>query len=128
MTAIHTPSALKPPWAYSLKDELLCEDRVLTLPWVSLGYLYAVQVDVAVRVGEILVGKFMRLFHVKDQAANLQEKNKQSELKIKMVEVIEMKGLCVKSFILGHSRVSGTVVGTPEFNPHMRWSGIFPCL
>lgn len=64
----------------SLEDELLGEHGVLTLPRVSPGHLHAVQVDVAVRAGEILDGQLMGLLHVQHQAADLmaQEGNKKN--------------------------------------------------
>lgn len=55
----------------SLEDELLGEHGVLPLPRVSLGHLHTVQVDVAVRAGEILDGQLVGLLHVQHQAADL---------------------------------------------------------
>lgn len=49
---------------YSLKDELLGEDRVLAISRVSPGYMHAVQVDVTVWVCEMFNGKFVRLFNI----------------------------------------------------------------
>ena len=48
----------------SLEDELLGEDGVLALSGVGLGHLDAVQVDVAVGVGEVFDGEFVGLFHI----------------------------------------------------------------
>lgn len=60
--------------ADSLKDELLSEDGVLSLPWVRLGHLDTVQVDVTVGVGEILHWQLVGLLHIQHQAAHLREK------------------------------------------------------
>lgn len=50
---------------YSLEDELLREDWVLAISWVSPGYMHAVQVDVAVWVCKMFDGKFVGLFYIK---------------------------------------------------------------
>lgn len=52
-------------YIHSLKDELLCEDRVLAISRVSPGYMHAVQVDVAVWVREMFDREFVGLFHIK---------------------------------------------------------------
>lgn len=59
--------------SYSLEDKLLCPHWVLTFTQVSLRHLYAVQVDVAVRVGEVFRWQLVGLFHVKDQTVHLNE-------------------------------------------------------
>ena len=56
---------------YSLEDELLREDGVLTLPGVCLGHLHAVKVDVTVGLVEVLHGQLVGLLHVQDQTAHL---------------------------------------------------------
>lgn len=48
----------------SLKDELLSEDRILSLSRVRLSHLDTVQVDVTVRVGEILHWQLVGLLHI----------------------------------------------------------------
>lgn len=57
----------------SLKDELLSEDGVLSLPRVCLSHLDTVQVDVTVGIGKILHWKLVGLLHIQHQAANLKE-------------------------------------------------------
>lgn len=57
----------------SLKDELLGEDGVLSLPRVCLGHLNTVQVDVTVGIGEILGWQLVSLLHVQHQAAHLRK-------------------------------------------------------
>lgn len=57
----------------SLKDELLGKDGVLSLPWVCLGHLNTVQVDVTVGIGEILGWQLVGLLHVQHQAAHLRK-------------------------------------------------------
>ena len=58
----------------SLKDKLLSEDGVLSLPVVRLSHLDTVQVDVTVGVGEILHRQLVGLLHVQHQAAHLRER------------------------------------------------------
>ena len=64
---------------HSLKDELLCEDRVLPLSWVRLGYLNTVQVDVTVRIGEVLHWQLVGLLYIQHQAAHLGEKTQRAQ-------------------------------------------------
>lgn len=65
---------MKPKKGGALKNELLCEDGVRPLPWVRFGHLDVVQVDVTVRVGEILHRQLMGLLHIEHQAAHLRQK------------------------------------------------------
>lgn len=57
----------------SLKDEFLGENGVLALPWVRLGYLDTVQVDVTVGIGKILDWQLVGLLHIQHQAAHLRD-------------------------------------------------------
>lgn len=61
---------------HSLKVKLLGEDGVLPLPRVRLGHLHTVQVDVAVRAGEILDGQLVGLLNVQHQAAHLRRQKR----------------------------------------------------
>lgn len=56
-----------------LKVELLSEDGILPLPRVRLSHLHTVQVDVTVRVGEVLHRQLVGLLHIQHQAAHLLE-------------------------------------------------------
>lgn len=56
-----------------LKDELLSENRVLSLPWVRFSNLDTVQVDVTVGISEVLHRQLVGLLHIKHQAAHLKE-------------------------------------------------------